>query len=244
MKKILIINPNTSPEMTNDIRSTIEHIKDENIDTVTICPDFGSPSLEYFYDYNLASFAVIRLLNKLNKSGQHFDGILISCFGDPGLYAIKEISNVPVIGIAEASMAVSLLMGQKFSLLVASKKAVPMMKDMVNQYGLTSRLASIESMNANVLDVEQDKQKFINKSILIGEKAIAKGAEVLILGCAGMTNMQTKIKEALNIPVIDPVVYGYKTLEMMVENNFPISKIGLYKTPYSKKILKENLLYM
>lgn len=242
MKKILVINPNTSLEMTNEIRSTIKRIQDKNIKTITISPDFGATSLESFYDYHLASFAIIRLLNQLKKQNQIFDGILISCFGDPGLYAIKEISAIPVIGIAEASMSISLLMGQKFSLLVASKKAVPMMRDMVNQYGLTSRLASIETLNLNVLDVEQNKQDSIQKLILAGKQAIDKGAEVLILGCAGMTNMQSEVAQTLNIPVIDPVEYGYKVLETMVKNNFPISKIGLYMKPYTKDILQKNLL--
>lgn len=57
-----------------------------------------------------------------------------------------------------------------------------------------------------------------------------------------MTNMQSEVAQTLNIPVIDPVEYGYKVLETMVKNNFPISKIGLYMKPYTKDILQKDLL--
>lgn len=239
MKKLLIINPNTSVEMTEDVRITVEKIKDSDVEVTITKPDFGARSLESFYDYTMAAFGCFRLIK---KSGKDYDGILIACFGDPGLYAMKEICDYPVIGIAESSMAMSLLMGQKFSLLVASDKAVPMMLDMVNQYGLTSRLASIEPLGINVLDVEKNKEESIKQLAAVGKKAVDKGAEVLILGCAGMTGMKEGIEEILGVPVIDPVECGYKVLEMMVKNNFPVSKIGLYMTPYEKEMVKPELL--
>ena len=155
---------------------------------------------------------------------------------------MKEICDYPVIGIAEASIAMSTLMGQKFSLLVASDKAVPMMKDMVNQYGLNTRLASIEPLGVNVLDLEKNRQESIKQLIAVGKGAIEKGAEVLILGCAGMTGMKEDVQDTLGVPVIDPVEYGYKVLEMMMRNNFPVSKIGLYMRPYEKVIVKPELL--
>lgn len=239
MHKILVINPNTSEEMTEDINITVQNIKDNDFDVTVTKPDFGARSLESFYDYIMASFGSFRLIRNI---GKHYDGILVACFGDPGLYAIKEICNYPVIGIAEASMSMSLLMGQKFSLLVASDKAVPMMNDMVNQYGLTSRLASIEPLGINVLDVEKNKEESIKQLANIGKKAVDKGAEVLILGCAGMTGMKEEVEKILGVPVIDPVECGYKVLEMMVKSKFPISKIGLYMTPYEKEIIKPELL--
>lgn len=239
LKRVLVINPNTSVEMTEDIRKTLDRIKETDVEITVTKPDFGARSLESFYDYSLASFGCIRLVNKI---GKNYDGILLACFGDPGLYAMKEIYEYPVIGIAEASMAMSTLMGQKFSLLVASDKAVPMMADMVNQYGLNSRLASIEPLGMNVLELEKNRQESIEQLIVVGKRAIEKGAEVLILGCAGMTGMKEDIQAALGVPIIDPVEYGYKVLEMMVKNNFSISKIGLYGKPYEKEIVKSELL--
>lgn len=237
--RLLVINPNTSKEMTESIRKTIDRCKDKRADVSVVMSDFGAPSLESFYDYHLASFGCFRLLKDRDKE---YDGILIACFGDPGLYALKEISESTVIGMAEASIAMSTLMGQKFGLLVASEKAVPMMKDMVHQYSFDDRLASIETIGLNVLQLEADRALSIQKLTEAGKKSIDHGADVLILGCAGMTGFKNEIEKSLGVPVIDPLECGYKVLEMMVQSNFPISKKGLYKAPYEKEILKSELL--
>jgi len=225
--------------MTRDIRETVERIKETDVRVTVTSPDFGPESLESFYDYQLAAFGCLRYLQREKPD---CDGILLACFGDPGLYALKEISRVPVIGIAEASLSVSLLMGQKFSLLVASEKAVPMMKDMVNQYGLTSRLASIEPIGMSVLDVEENKEESVRRLLVAGRRALDHGAEVLILGCAGMTGLKQRIEEELGVPVIDPVECGYKVLEMMARQRFPVSKTGLYRAPEPKAIQQSALL--
>lgn len=239
-KKILILNPNTSEEMTKDIEITIEKYKSSDVETVVTKPDFGAQSLESFYDYTLAAFGCIRLLE---KEKNNYDGVLIACFGDPGLYSIKEMLDYPVIGIAESSIMMANLMGQKFGLLVALDKAVALMTDMVGQYGMRERCAAIEPLNISVLDVEKNKEESIKKLIEVGKKAVSKGAEVLILGCAGMTGMKERIEKELGVPVIDPVECGYKVLEMMVKGNFKISKKGLYMAPPEKKIKKSELLF-
>ena len=144
MKRLLIVNPNTSAEMTEDIRATVMAVKSPWAEVDVRRPGFGPRSLESFHDYSLAAFAMLR---EFGGQEEAYDGALICCFGDPGLYALKEHMRCPVLGIAEASMSLALLLGQRFSILAASEKAVPMMRDMVGQYGLTSRLASVEAVN-------------------------------------------------------------------------------------------------
>ncbi len=239
-KKLLIINPNTSYEMTKDIEITVNKYKSKDVEVIVKKPDFGPQSLESFYDYTLAAFGCIRMLE---KEKNNYDGILLACFGDPGLYAVKEMLDYPAIGIAEASITMANLMGQKFGLLVALDKAKALMTDMVGQYGMKDRCAAIEPLNISVLDVEKNKKESIEKLITVGKIAIKKGADVLILGCAGMTGMKEEVEKALNVPVIDPVECGYKVLEMMVKGEFKISKKALYMTPPEKNIEKSELLF-
>lgn len=237
--KLLIINPNTSEAMTEDIRRTILMVKNKEIDIEVIHSDFGAESLESFYDYTLASFGMIRCLKKHVKD---YDGILIACFGDPGLYAIEEISDCPVVGIAEASMGIANLLGAKFSILAASEKASPMMDYLVVGYGMQARSAGTVAINMSVLDVEQNKEEAIEKLVNAGRIAKNRGAEVLILGCAGMTGISESVEKRLGIRVLDPVFIGYSVLEMLVTKNISVGKSGLLSTPKPKEVLKENLL--
>lgn len=239
MKRFLIINPNTSEEMTGDIRRTVMRVKSDWAELDVLSPDFGPRSLESFIDYALAAFAMLRLVRGQEA---HYDGVLVCCFGDPGLYAIKETMTCPVLGIAESSMSLSLLLGQRFSILAASEKAVPMMRDMVGQYGLTARLASVEAIGLSVLEAEKDKARSIRLLTEVGRKAKDKGAETLILGCAGMTGLRQEIEAALGMPVLDPVECGYRLLETLATAGIGQSRAGLYATPRPQEMVQEVLL--
>ena len=236
--KLLIINPNTCAEMTADILTTAKTSVSAGVRVDVVQPDFGPESLESFYDYNLAAFGISRLLGK----AEGYDGVLIACYGDPGLYAVKEKCDCPVLGIAEASISLSLLMGYKFGILAASKKAVPMMENMVVQYGLRERLAGVWPLDMSVLDVESDKDKAISRLQKVGGEALEAGAEVLILGCAGMTGMAKPVEKELGVPILDPVACGCKLLEMMASAGYTTSKVGLYAAPAPKRINREELL--
>ncbi len=234
MKRILIINPNTSAEMTEQCRLTAQRVKSDDVELAVISPSFGPRSLESFYEYTLAGFASIREYLRLEKE---YDGILLACFGDPCLYGLKNVSKCPAIGIAEASFSLSCVLGQRFGLLVTTPSAVPMMFDLIRQYGFESRCAAIETINTSVLDTEAFKDESVRKLIEAGKAAISRGAEVLILGCAGMTGMKAEIESALHVPVIDPVEAGYIMLEGMVRCGIDISRIGIYSPPPAKEII-------
>ena len=236
---LLVINPNTSDAMTEDIRKTVERVRAPDTSVTVTGLDFGPEALESFYDYALSSFGLCRLLK---VSGNAYDGILIACYGDPGLYAAKEICDCPVLGIAETSIAMSFLLGNRFSILAASEKAVPMMEHMVAQYGMDHRLAGVFPLNMSVLDAEANRGETVSRLIEEGKKAVSKGAEVLILGCAGMTGFGGPVSDALGIPVMDPVETSFLTLEMMCRGGFKTSKNGLYKPPGKKRIKREYLL--
>lgn len=238
MSSLLVVNPNTSLEMTEQIKKTIQKISYKEHEVIYKNPDIGPESLESFYEYSLATVGVLRVIAE--EKGK-YDGILLACFGDPGLYAIKEVAGVPVVGIAEASFSTALLLGQSFSMLVALKKAVPMMENMVLNYGLSKRLASVEPLGTPVLDLEKGGQQTIEKMLNAGKKAIAQGAEVLILGCAGMTGFSNVLEKELSVAVIDPIATGYKVLESLVELNLNVSRYGIYAPPGPKKILGEQV---
>ncbi|QUG40616.1 aspartate/glutamate racemase family protein [Psychrobacillus sp. INOP01] len=236
---ILVLNPNTSLSMSSEITNTLNKISGLNSNFVIANPDFGVDSLESFYEYNLATFGCIRYIN---NTSINYDGILLACFGDPGLYALKEIAKTPVIGIAEAAMSTALLLGRKFGILVASQKAVPMMESLVREYGLESRLSSILTINIPVSKIEENKVNSYENLYKMGMRMLEEGAEVIILGCAGMTGFSSKLSKDLNVPVVDPIECGFNLLENLIKQNLKISKIAFYKEPEQKEIFKRELL--
>lgn len=229
MKKILIINPNSSDQMTKDIKDTIEKIDNYNyaIDVINISE---APNvLESFEQYTTAASELIKKIKHFQDSKKfNYDGILLACVGDPGLYGLKEICKVPVVGVAEGAISHALLLGYKFSILASSSKAKPMMESMVMGYGLMERLASVETLDVPIEafmtnhDILREGLK--NKANLAKEK----GAEVLILGCAGMTLLGEELNSLVDMPVIDPVISGLELLKSIINSGYNTSKVGLY----------------
>ncbi|MCS7135065.1 MAG: aspartate/glutamate racemase family protein, partial [Candidatus Aenigmarchaeota archaeon] len=110
-------------------------------------------------------------------------------------------------------------------------------EEMVNRYGLSERCASIRVINTPVLDIEKGSDTITNLMIDQGRQAINKdGAEVLLLGCAGMAGLEESIEEALNVPVIDGIVSAVKMLEGLVDYGKKTSKIRTFKQPEKKVI--------
>jgi len=226
--KILVINPNTSKRMTEEIRKTAEMVKNPGTELIVTCPKKGPESLESYYE---ESIATMESLNIIESMQERIDAVVLACYGDPGLYAMKEILKVPVVGIAEASMVMATILGQKFSILVALDKSVSMMENLVLRHGFKDRLSSIRSVEMPVLDLEAKPEETTKKLTEAGKRAIQDGAETIILGCAGLTGFDLKLQKELGIPVIDPVKAGVKLAEALSFMGLTISKRGLYSYP-------------
>lgn len=234
MSRVLVVNPNTNIEMTQAIEKTTGSLLRPGMEATVIKAEGGFEALESFYDYSIAAVAVMSTLNKIELND--YDGVLIACFGDPGLYAFKESLSIPVVGIAEASIAMSLLLGASFSIITASDKAVPMMENMVAQYGQSQRCAGVFSTGASVLALEEDEEKTAALLLKVGQTAVEHGAEVLLLGCAGLTGYSSQLEKELSVAVIDPIVAGFKMLEAILTSGYTVSRRGLYQAPPSKPV--------
>ncbi|WP_273836995.1 aspartate/glutamate racemase family protein [Halococcus sp. PRR34] len=231
--RILVVNPNTSTEMTERIAETADRAAGPQTEIITDCPDRGPESLESFYEYHLATGG---LLETVAEYQGDVDGVVVGCFGDPGLYPLKEVLNVPVVGVAEASMGIATVLGHRFSILVALKRAVPMMENLVRQYGLNQRLATVEATGLSVLDLERDPEQTLVELTAAGERATDSGAEVFVLGCSGMSGYEEELANRLGAPVIDPIANAVVTAEMVHRQGLTQNKTGLWGTPPTKEI--------
>lgn len=233
MPKALVINPNTSAEMTADIEATARRAFTPPWEAVVARAPAGPESLESWTDYHLASVAVLPLL----EAHPDADGVVLACFGDPGLYVLKELCEVPVVGIAEAAISVALLLGGRFGILAAMGRAAALMDSMVRTYGLEARYAGTVSMDMRVLEFERDRPKTLARLEEAGRALAARGAEVMLLGCAGLTSYVAEAERRLGMTLVDPVEAGCRMLRLLVEAGLRTSHAGLYARPAPQRML-------
>jgi len=232
--KILVINPNTSKEMTNGIHISAKKYARPDTEIDTVCPEEGPRSIESAYEETLAGQGVLERVIEGNK--KKFDAIVIACYGDPHLHSAREISEVPVYGIAASSMHIACMLGFKFSIVSVLERMRPILEELVERVGLKSRCASVRIVEIPVLDIEKDPTITFKALTEASKTAIEEdGAEAICLGCAGMTGLDKPMEQELGVPVLDGVVCAVKMAEASFDYGLKLSKIKAYKRPSPKE---------
>jgi allantoin racemase len=172
------------------------------------------------------------LVKRANQEDYH--AIIIACFSDPGLEAAKEISKIPVIGIEESSLHMAAMLGAKFSVITPRRERIPSKREHVHMRGLDYFLASVRSLDLSVAETDAKPEKTKRRVLEVAKQAVEDGAEVILLGCAGMAGYAPEIERKLRVKVLDPAAVALKIAEAMVDLGLVHSKRGLFATPPEK----------
>lgn len=234
--RILLINPNTSESFTEKIQEIADQYALPTTQAVAVNPAYGPRSIESIYDELLSSAGTLEIA--LAERG-NFDAFVIACYSDhPTVYALREVTGKPVLGIAEASMYVACMLGHKFSVVTTNNAWEPLLWDAVKHYGLAERCASVRATGMAVLALESDEQGTRSLIEQSARRAIEEdGAEVICLGCAGMSGLDKHLEERLGVPVVDGVIAALKLLESLVGYGAHTSRRLAYQRPERKELL-------
>ncbi len=233
--RIFVINPNTSKSMTDHIRQELEKIRRPDTELTVVNPEHGPVSIESAYDEALAGPPTLELVRRANEEG--YDAIVLACFSDPALDAAKEISDIPVIGIEEATLHVAAMLGHKFSIMTSLSRRIPTREVHVRLRGLESAFASAPAMNMPVLEMDANPAKAKARILELARKAVQEdGAEVIVLGCAGLAGYAEDIERELGAVVLDPTAVAFKVAEAIADLGLRHSKVGHFAKPPVKEI--------
>jgi allantoin racemase len=231
--KIMVINPNTSQSMTDHLREELNRIKRKDTELFVTNPDTGPHVIETDYDELLSAAPTLRLVKQANRKG--YDAVILACFSDPALVAAREISSILILGIHEVSLHVAAMLGVRFTILTTRKQRVAHKIEEVHRYRMEGMLASVRALELTVVETDTDpirtKQRILEVSRAAAEQ---DGAEVIILGCAGMVGYAEEAAQELGLVVIDPSSVALKICEGMVEAGLIHSKRSFYSLPPDK----------
>jgi len=233
--RIFVINPNTSESVTTHIRQELEKIKRPDTELMVVNPEHGPVSIESAYDEVLAGPPTLEQVRRANKEG--YDAVILACFSDPALDAAKEISEIPVIGIEEATMHIATMLGHKFSITTAFRNRVPTRDLHARLRGVESAFASTLVLDMSVLEMDANPAKAKARILELARQAVEKdGVEVIILGCAGLAGYAQDVERELGIVVLDPTSVALKIAEAIVDLGLRHSKSGRFAQPPVKEI--------
>ncbi|UWQ92672.1 aspartate/glutamate racemase family protein [Rhodobacteraceae bacterium M382] len=223
--KILVINPNTTVSMTQKIAAAARSVARDDTEIVAANSQSGPASIQGFLD---VATCVPGLLDEVARHPD-VDAIVIACFDDTGLDAVRSLVSVPVLGIGEAAYHAAGMVATKFSVITTLSRSVPGLENNLMRYGLSRKCARVRATDIPVLKLEDgDPETLLKIRSEIRQAIEQDNAEAIVLGCAGMADLMAQLSVDFGLPVIDGVSAAVTFAEALVNNRLTTSKIGAY----------------
>ncbi|WP_427172950.1 aspartate/glutamate racemase family protein [Arthrobacter sp. 92] len=257
--KLLVINPNISNDVTALIEAEALRSASPGTELVVRTAGHGVEYIETRFESLIAAGAVAEIIagftreagpasggtsdDGANHAGG-IDGVVVAAFGDPGMPALKELVDVPVIGITEAALCAAALQGHRFSIIAISDRIRPWYLDCVERFGLGGRLASIRSINESLAGIGSVQHDFKDTLLALSRQAVAEdGADVVILAGAPLAGLARELGGQIPVPVVDSISAGIRMAEAVVGLKSGPHRAGAFAPPPPKQRqgLSENL---
>lgn len=210
MRHLLVINPNTSASVSALLQSHVQSAAGLQVAVRTATARFGAPYIACEASYAVASHAALDAwAAALAQGGSPApDAVLIGCFGDPGLLALRESCPVPVTGLAEASFIEASRHG-RFAIVTGGERWGPMLQRLAQALGHAQALAGIRTVAPTGAELAADPAAARALLAQACREAVSQlDVQAVILGGAGLAGMAAAVQDQVRVPVIDSVISG------------------------------------
>jgi len=202
---ILVVNPNTSQEMTAAIDRVAQAAAGPSAHVVTIRSQRGPYTIEGALDTALATAGMLEVVAAYPDP---FDAVVVACFGDPGVDALRMLVQVPVIGIGAASFMQAACLSQRFAIVTPVAGTPARSAAFTAAMGLTRQFVGTYQTPLSVADFESADASVLETLICHAEQAVKDGAECLLFGCAGIADQIHDIEARLGVTCIASAAAG------------------------------------
>jgi len=200
--RILVINPNSTDAVTRAIDDAMAPLRiPGGPEIVCLTLEEGPPGVESQSD---ADGVILPLCRVIREADAATGAFVIACFSDPGLFSAREATAKPVLGIAECGILTALTLGHRFGVISILDRSVPRHLRYIDAMGVGQRLAGDLPIGLGVTELA-DARATLTRMVDVGRRLRDQhGADVLVMGCAGMARYRADLEEAVQIPVVEP----------------------------------------
>lgn len=200
-RRILVVNPNSNTVVTAGLAEALQPVAFSDgpeIDCVTLEEGpYGIETQEHVESVSLP-------LRRLVAGSNDVDAFVIACYSDPGIHVCREATTRPVFGINECGVLTALARGDRFGVIAIGHGSIRRHVRYLRQLGLDARFAGERPLNMSVAETASGEHT-LDRMIAVGrELRDEDGADVIVMGCAGMARHRKPLEAALSVPVIDP----------------------------------------
>jgi allantoin racemase len=227
--KIMVINPNTTRSMTDAAVAAAERVARPGTVVVGGTPSQGVATVESHYQEVWGALGVVEQVTAGEADG--VDGYVVACFGDTGVPAARELAAGPVVGMTEAALLTAALIAHRFTIVTMPRRTMAHSDRIVRELGLGHR-CTVRAVDVDVAEVADGSAHLAKVFIEQGRRAMAEdGAEAVILGCAGLTDLVGPVGAELGLPVIDGVTAAIPLVEGLLAQGLTASRVNTWRHP-------------
>ena len=202
--RIVVLNPNSTEAVTEGIDAALHPLRLDGgpaIDCATLAE--GPPGIESDAHVRAVAAPIARFVaSREDRAG----AFIIACFSDPGLAEARRVTRRPVLGMAACGVLTATALGSRFGVISILEQAIPRHLRYYDALGVRSRLAGDRAVGIGVTGLGE-ASRVLDRMTAIGTALRDEdGADVLVLGCAGMAQYRERLEGALGLPVVDPVL--------------------------------------
>jgi Asp/Glu/hydantoin racemase len=199
---IVVINPNSTERVTAAIDVAVEPMRLTGGPPI-VCQTLheGPPGVESQHDADSVIEPLCRTIAAQDNSASAF---VIACFSDPGLHSARESTGKPVLGIAECGILTALTLGHRFGVISILAKSVARHLRYVGAMGVGNRLAADLPIGLGIAELGDARTTMARMTDVGRTLRDVHGADVLVMGCAGMARYRDELEAAVRLPVVEP----------------------------------------
>ena len=190
----------------------------------------GPLSIESHAEEALCVAPMIAALRRRNAAP---DAVIIGCFGDPGLAALREIVDCPVVGPFESAFHLAAQLGHRVGVVTILESVVAMLDGLVRAMGLSLRYAGATAIAVPVLDLPHEGPQRLAVRVAEAAAPLVRNhrADVLVVGCMSMAfqGISERVAAEAGVPVVNPAFAALKTAESLVSQGLVQSRLAYPK---------------
>lgn len=212
--KILIINPNTSVEMTTTVQVTANKYASPGTKVMVVNPQEGPEHIANPYHIVIQ---IPRTMDIIRKNQADYDFFIIACAADPGVDACRGITP-NVIGIGEAAIMSACAAAKRFSFIYEIEGGEVRLRERLRRFGIEpTRCASVKVLGSGGNhDIVTKRHEMLDVYLRAGRECIERdGAGAIILCCAGMSDLKEPLEKQLKVPIFSGVESAIKFAEQV-----------------------------
>jgi allantoin racemase len=232
--RLLLANPNTTESITGLMAKAARAVASPGTSIKAATADFGAAVIGSRMEMVIGDYASLSLIA---REAEGCDAVIVAAALDSGLRALKEMLPVPVLGLTQAAVHAACLMGGRFGLVVSSARVATVMEEMIEGYGLASRLAGVSWVGADPTAIYADPGGSAAKIAECARGLVTqKRADAIVLIGAVMAGIPDRIRDEVPVPVIEGVTAATVLAEGMVRLGTRMATAGSFAAPARRAV--------